>query len=116
MDRRQEERLRVNLPGEIKVIDKTGHLVIGEITIEDWSDGGCRFEAGISLKAGDIVAIKPLEHGGNTLEDQHPHLFEIAWTNRRVAFWVAGAIKLQGEKLASIKFPLNNYASERSPK
>lgn len=116
VERRQEERLQLNILGEIKIIDKTGRLLIDGITIEDWSDAGCRFEAGIPLKAGDIVAIRPLESGNNALEDQQIQLFEITWTNRRVAFWVAGAIKLQGEKLATIKFPLANYTPERSPK
>jgi hypothetical protein len=68
------------------------------------------------LNAGDIVAIKSLKTDENTLQDQEPHLFEIAWTNRRVAFWIAGASKLEGEKLASVKFSLANYSSERHPK
>jgi hypothetical protein len=115
-ERRQEGRLQSNIPGEIKVVDKAGRTVTGEITIEDWSDAGCRFEAGIPLKAGDIVAIKPLETAKDDLQDQQPLLFEIAWTNRRVAFWVAGAIKLQGEKLATAKLPLANYISRRPSK
>jgi len=116
IERRLQERVRVNIPGEIKIINNEGQLILGNISIEDWSDAGCRFEAAIPLKAGNIVAIKPLKTDEKTLQDQEPHLFEIAWTNRRVAIWIAGACKLQGEKLASVKFSLANYTSERRSK
>jgi hypothetical protein len=112
VERRLEERNQVNALGEIRIIDKTGRLHIDGITIEDWSDSGCRFEAGIPLKAGDIVAIKPLESGEYALKDRQAQLYEITWTNRRVAFWIAGAIKIEGKKLATIKFPLAIYTPE----
>jgi hypothetical protein len=116
VERRLQERVRVSVPGEMKIINNKGQLIIGHIFIEDWNDAGCRFEAAIPLKAGDIVAIKPLKTDEKTLQDREPHLFEIAWTSRRVVFWIAGASKLQGEKLASVKFSLANYSSERRPK
>jgi hypothetical protein len=115
-ERRQEERLQANVPGEIKIIDKTGRLAIEDIWIDDWSETGCRFEAGIPLQAGEIVAIKALLTDETAMQGEEPQLFEIAWTNRRVAFWAAGAIKLQGEKLKSIKFPWSAYAAEKSPR
>lgn len=113
-EHRQEERFPLDQRGEIKVIDKGGRLLIEEVTLEDWSDAGCRFVAGIPLKAGDIVAIKPLEKDASTPDDREPRLFEVTWTNRRIAFWVAGAIKLQGEKLATFQFPPARSTPERT--
>jgi hypothetical protein len=116
VERRLQERVRVSVPGEMKIINNEGQLIIGNIFIEDWSEAGCRFETAIPLKAGDIVAVKPMRMDEKILQDQESRLFEIAWTNRRVAFWIAGATKLQGEKLASVEFSLANYSSERRPK
>lgn len=115
-ERRQEDRFPVHNRGEIKIIDKAGRLLAEEVTLEDWSDEGCRFVAGIALKAGDIVAVKPVKTLDKALTDQQPQLFEIVWTNRRIAFWVAGAIKLKGEKLAKVKFPPAKYASAEPSK
>ncbi len=115
-DHRHEERYALDNRGEIKVIDKDGRLLIDEVTLEDWSDAGCRFVSGIPLKAGDIVAIKPLEKDETAPCDREPRLFEVTWTNRRIAFWVAGALKLEGEKLATFKFPPANSAPERPSK
>jgi hypothetical protein len=103
--RRHEGRFPLDHRGEIKIIDKDGRLLIEEVTLEDWSDEGCRFVCSIPLKAGDFVAIRPMEKDENAPDDREPHLFEVTWTNRRIAFWVAGAIRLQGEKLAALKFP-----------
>jgi hypothetical protein len=113
-ERRQEERLEMKLPGEIKIIERTGRLVRESVTIENWSETGCRFESGIPLKTGDIVTVKLLDAGDERTEDHVPYLFEIVWTNRRVAFWIAGALRLQGDKLASAKFPPAYYIPRRS--
>jgi hypothetical protein len=117
--RRLEARLPQQNRGEIRVIDNAGRLLIEEVILEDWSEQGCRFVAGVALKGGDIVAIKPLGVAGaqeNCTDDQQPQLFEIMWTNRRIAFWVAGAIRLQGKKLAANKFPPVCYVSGRPSK
>ena len=104
-DRRHEDRFPLDLRGEIKSINKNGHLLMEEVILEDWSDAGCRFVSSIPLKAGDIVAVRPLEKDEIAPDDREPHLFEVTWTNRRIAFWVVGAVKLQGAKLAALKFP-----------
>ena len=115
-ERRHEKRFPLDHRGQIKMIDKDGRLLMEEVTLEDWSDAGCRFVSSIPLKAGDIVAIKPLEKDETNPDDREPHLFEVTWTNRRIAFWVAGAIKLQGEKLAIFKFPPANSTPGRPSK
>ena len=113
VERRHEERLDVNIPGEIKAIGKAGRLFAEEIIIEDWNEEGCRFESAMALKAGDIVAIRPRISG---MEEQNPGLYEIVWASRKIAFWVAGAIKVPQEKLASINSLLANLTIRRSPK
>ena len=114
MERRHEQCFPLDNRGEIRVIDKDGRLVGEEVILEDWSDVGCRFQTGMRLQAGEIVAIRPLEKDEQDSDGIEPHLFEIMWTNRRIAFWVAGAIKLQGEKLAATKFPPADHTPGRS--
>ena len=104
-ERRQQERFPIDHRAEIKVIAKDGSLISDEVSLEDWSDTGCRFVSGIPLKSGDVVSLKPIEGDQNTQDTREPRLFEVIWTNRRIAFWVAGAVKLQGEHPATCQFP-----------
>jgi len=115
-DRRLEKRLQVNMLRQLTGIDRAGRMFVTEITIEEVSETGCRFESGIPLEAGDVVAIKSLGPGQNSLHDPQPHLYEVSWTNRRVAFWVVGAVRVQGEQFGLNKFPSGRFTSKRPSK
>lgn len=84
-------------------------MFVEEVTIEDVNEVGCLFKTRIHLETGDIIAIKQLVPGKKSLPDEQRQLFEIAWDDCRTTFWAVGAKKLQGEKLAKIKFPPANY-------
>jgi hypothetical protein len=115
-ERRLEPRIQTKIQSELTGIDRVGRLFSTEITIEDMNELGCRFECGISLEAGDLVAIQPLEQDRGGADVPEPQLFEVTWTNRRVAFWTVGAMKLQGEKLAQINFPVARISSRHPAK
>jgi hypothetical protein len=113
--RRKEDRVSLNIQGEICGINRSGRIFTGEITIEDVSNVGCRFWTHLQLQIGDVVAIKPHVPGKMSLPDEHMRLFEIVWSERRATSWLAGARKLQGEKLANLKF-VPEHHSAKDPK
>jgi hypothetical protein len=114
-ERRREERLRVNIPGEITGVDRRGRLFVGRVTVQDVNEHGCRFESLLELECGDIVAIKPMVPGEKCLASEHLQLFEVVWADRQDNRWAVGASKLQGEKLTNLKFPPANYSPGRRP-
>jgi hypothetical protein len=115
-EHRQEDRTETVIHGELTAIDRAGRLFMTEITIENVNEMGCRFECGIPLQTGDIVAICTADPGPKSLSERRPHLFEVAWTNRRVAFWVIGATKLHDQTLLMIHFPALKFSPPDSPK
>jgi hypothetical protein len=115
-ERRQQERFPLDHRAEIKLIAKDGRLLTAEVTVEDWSDSGCRVVSGIRLKTGDIIALKPLDKDPSAADELEPRLFEIIWTNRRIAFWIAGAVKLHGENPARRQFLPASSTTESSSK
>lgn len=114
-ERRQQGRTETVIQGELTAMDRAGRLFMTQITIENVNEMGCRLECGIPLQIGDIVAISTADPGPKVLSKKRPHLFEVAWTNRRVAFWVVGATKLQDQSLPMIHTPTHNFFPRRSP-
>jgi hypothetical protein len=116
-ERRREDRLRLNIPGEITGIDSAGRLFADLVTIEDVTEFGCRIETHVHLEPGAVVAIKPLGPGQKSLPDRRTQLFEVVWSAPREGCWGVGAKKLQGEKLAKLRLSLANYSRKyRSPR
>jgi hypothetical protein len=114
-ERRREVRVLVNdIPAEVMGIDRAGHLFNERAFVKDVTDLGCRFDTRAQLRCGDIVAVKPLEPGEKVLTDQQSQLFEVMWAANHGTSCTVGARKLQGEKLAKVKFPPPNY-SPRNP-
>lgn len=116
LEQREEKRVRLHVPGEVTGIDSDGRLFVEQIMIEDLSNSGCRFLACVLLKKGDTVAVKPLVPGKKCVPDEPPQLFEIAWTDNGKPVASFGARRLQGENLATIKFPPANYSPRRPQK
>ena len=115
-ERRRQDRTDTVIHGELTAIDRAGRMFMTEITIENVNEMGCRFQCGVPLQTGDIVAISTSGPCPKVLSERRPHLFEIAWTSRRVAFWAIGATKLQDQSLPMIHFPTHNFSPRRSPK
>lgn len=115
-ERRREDRLSVNITVEITGIDRAGHLFHERTFVENVTDVGCRFDARTQLQCGDIVAVKPLEPGEKIMAYEQPQLFEVMWAARRGTSCTVGTRKLQGEKLATVKFPPPNCSAKRPSK
>ena len=116
IEHRAEKRVLVNVPVEVTEIDDEGQPVTERTVIEDVSDFGCRFSTRGPVKQGDTVAVKLLGNNGNTLPDEGPRLYEIMWVARKQNGSTVGARVLQGEKLASTKFPPENSKQKNGPK
>lgn len=108
-ERRIEERLLINAQVEIAGIDYAGNSFTELTKVKNFSDVGCHFQTQTPLRCGTIVAIKPLGPNGQRMPQDQFKLFEIVWTTRLGAGWIAGARSLKGEKLESVKFPPANY-------
>ena len=115
-NRRCEERISINLSVEITRYDAAGNVFTERTRIEDVTSVGCRFRTQTELQRGDTVSIRPLVPGQKSVQGVEPQLFEIMWTAPQGTSWTVGARKLEGEKLANIKFPPANSASEHTPK
>jgi hypothetical protein len=115
-NRRREERLSVSIPVEITGIDRVGHLFTERTLVEDVTEIGCRFNTRTQMLCGEIVAVKPLEPGKKSMTHEQLQLFEIVWAAHHRAGCTVGARKLQGEKLANVKFPLLNASPLRRSK
>jgi hypothetical protein len=115
-NRRWERRISIDLPVKITRFDPEGNILTERTRIEDVTSVGCRFRTQGEFQRGDIVSICPLAPGEKSLADEQPQLFEIMWAARQANMWSAGARKLEGEKLASVKFPPVNYSSGRTSK
>jgi hypothetical protein len=113
IERREAQRILVNVPVEIIEIDGDGHSVSERTIIEDVSDFGCRFSACGPVKQGDTVAVKILGRYGHNLPDESPRLYEIMWIAPKEHGATVGARVLEGEKLANTKFPLAYANQER---
>jgi hypothetical protein len=116
IEHRAEKRVLVNVPVEVTEIDGEGQPVTERTVIEDVSDFGCRFSTRGPVKQGDTVAVKLLGNNGNTLPDEGPRLYEIMWVAPKQNGSTVGARVLQGEKLASTKFPPENRKQKHDPK
>ena len=111
--KRREDRLVVSIPVEITGIDRVGHLFTERTLVENVTEIGCRFNTQKQLQCGEIVAVKPLEPGKKSMTQEQLQLFEIVWAAHHKAGCTVGARKLQGQKLANVKFPLPNSSPKR---
>lgn len=114
--RRREARISINLLVEITRYDAAGSVFTERTRIEDVTSVGCRFRTETELQRGDTVSIRALVPGQKSLAGVQSQLFEIMWTAPQGTSSSAGARKLEGEKLANVKFPPANSASEHTPK
>jgi len=110
ISRRGEERITVDLPVEITRYDPEGNMLLERTRIEDVTSVGCRFRTQAELRRGEIVSVKALGRGENNRADEQPQLYEIMWAAPQGTSCTAGARKLAGEKLASVKFPPANHS------
>jgi hypothetical protein len=101
---------------EITRYDAAGDVLTERTRIEDVTSVGCRFRTQTELQRGDTVSIRPLVPGQKSLAGVQSQLFEIMWTAPQGTSWTSGARKLEGEKLANVKFPPTDSASEHTPK
>ncbi len=115
-NRRREERISINLSVEITRYDAAGTIFTERTRIEDVTSVGCRFRTQAELKRGETVSIRPLVPGEKSLAGVQPQLFEIMWAAPQGTSWTAGARKLEGEKLANVKFPPGSYSPDHTPK
>jgi hypothetical protein len=111
--KRREDRLPVSIPVEITGIDCVGHLFTERTSVENVTEIGCRFNTRTQMQCGEIVAVKPLEPGKKSMTHEQLQLFEIVWAAHHRAGCTVGARKLQGEKLANVKFPLLHSPPKR---
>ena len=116
VEHRVERRILVYVPVEVTEIDSEGRPVTERTFIEDVSDFGCRFSTRGPAKQGDTGAVKLLGPNGKNLPDEEPRLFEVMWVARKVHSSTVGARVLQGEKLASTKFPPEKREQKLGPK
>jgi hypothetical protein len=115
-NRRSEERLLVNLAVELTRYDPEGNAIVEQTKIEDVTSIGCRFTTQAEFHRGEIVSIRPLASGQKSLAGSDPQLFEVMWASCLGGRWSAGAKKLEGEKLASVKFPPAKGSPSQTPK
>jgi hypothetical protein len=111
-----ERCILVNVPVAVTEIDGEGHQITERTFIEDVSDFGCRFSTHGPVQQRDTVTLKILGPNGNNLPDEKPRLYEIMWVARKEHGSTVGARALQGEKLANVKFPLENDGQNHDPK
>ena len=104
-NRRSEERLLANLAVELIRYHPEGNAIVEQTKIEDVTSIGCRFTTQKEFHRGDIVSIRPLASGPKSLAGGQPQLFDVMRASCLGGRWSAGAKKLEGEKLAIIKFP-----------
>ena len=116
ISRRGEERITVDLPVEITRYDPEGNMLLERTRIEDVTSVGCRFRTQAELRRGEIVSVKALGRGENNRADEQPQLYEIMWAAPQGTSCTAGARKLAGEKLASVKFPPANHSHSPTSK
>ena len=116
ISRRAEERITVDLPVEITRYDPEGNMLLERTRIEDVTSVGCRFRTQAELRRGEIVSVKALGRGENNRADEQPQLYEIMWAAPQGTSCTAGARKLAGEKLASVKFPPANHSHSPTSK
>jgi hypothetical protein len=114
--RRTERRILVNVPVEVTQLDDAGHPVKEKTFIEDVSDFGCRFSTRRTIRQGATVGMKILGSHGDILPEEEPRYYEIMWVAPKEHGFTAGARVLQGEKLANVKFPLENSRPKQAPK
>ena len=105
-----------HVPVEITEIDGEGKQKIEQTFIEDVSDFGCRFSTRWPVQQGDTVALKILGPHGNKLLGEERQFYEIMWVARKEHGSTVGARVLQGEKLANVRFPLENGGQKPNPK
>jgi hypothetical protein len=116
IERRVERRVLVHVPVEVTEIDGQGQPITERTYIEDVSDFGCRFTTNGPVKQGDTVGVKILGRYGNNLPDEESRLYEIMWVAPSDQRFTVGARVLQGEKLASAKFPVAFSTEKQDPK
>jgi PilZ domain-containing protein len=116
IERREAQRVHVHLPVEVTTIDGDGCPIKERTYIEDVSDFGCRFTTHGPIKQGDTVGVKILGRYGNNLPDEESRLYEIMWVAPSDQRFTVGARVLQGEKLASAKFPVAFATEKQDPK
>jgi hypothetical protein len=110
-----EKRILVNVPVEVTEINGDGQPVTERTLIEDVSDFGCRFSTRWAVKQGDTVSVKVLGRYRNNFHYGAPRLYEIMWVAPKDHGYTVGARLLQGEKLASAKFPPENGVRKHEP-
>src|ERR1700730_509805 len=115
-NRRREEPISINLSVEMTRYDAAGNVFTERTRIEDVTSVGCLFRTQTELHRDNTVSIRPLVPGQESLAGVQPPLFEIMWTAPQGTSWTASARKLEGQKLANVKFPPANSASEHTPK
>ena len=115
IEHRAEMRVLVNVPVEVTEIDGEGQAVTERTLIEDVSDSGCRFSTRGPVKQGDTVSVKVLGRYRSNLLYDAPRLYEIMWVAPKDHGSTVGARLLQGEKLASAKFPPENGMRKHEP-
>ncbi len=107
-DRRRGKRVQLTYPIEISGFDHSGRLFSEKTKTQDISETGCRFVLRTPLARGDVVAIKIVSQSDEALPSTKALLFQIAWVRRQGDGWMAGALKLQPDKLWRVAFPPNN--------
>ena len=114
--RRTERRIVSNVPIELTQLDDAGQPVKEKTFIEDVSDFGCRFSTRRLIRQGETVAVKILGPRGDVLPDEEPRYYEIMWVAPTGHGFTVGARMLEGEKLASVKFPPENVSLKQTHK
>lgn len=110
IDRRNEIRLRVDIPIEVTWTGAEGRQITERTFVEDVSDFGCRFSTRKSMKQGDTVSVQLLSRNGKFVSSDKPKAFTIMWISRKLTGMTVGA-RLQGtDQIASTK-----AASEAAP-
>jgi hypothetical protein len=107
---RGEEGILANFSVELTCFNAEGKMFVEHTRIEDVTSVGCRFTAAVQLRRGDIISIKPLTAGQRSLSGVQPQSFEVMCAAPFGGRWTTGARKLEGEKLANVKFHPANYS------
>jgi hypothetical protein len=109
---RHEERILANFSVELTWFSAEGKMFTEQTRIEDVTSVGCRFSAAVEFHRGDVISIKPLTVGQRSLAGVRAQLFEVMWAASLGGRWTTGARKLEGEKLANVKFPPASYSPD----
>ena len=107
-EKRNEQRLAVDVPVEIITYDLEGNMFTERTRIEDITKMGCRFRANAQLQRGDIVLVRPLAASATRLNEGELELYEVRWTSPERGGWTTGTLKLEPEDLANRVFPPPN--------